>query len=377
MSNIMSEQQDTLFDEWSFKTWSDRRDWCKHCSKVKNKLMFDDQTKTTTCSQCGHVETYTEASWKVLQVKRYVSSKYVPGKYFFNHLPKEEIFQKYLRELNHSDWTTWLMHDYLLARMRSDKAVQAKLVETAKQIVEKMSYDPKPWQTFFEKLDAQNPEIFYQVPQTIYEFVEKKLKETLPTKDFSDTLKGYVITLTTMYCYSRWKGDKVTCWIINDIIKFCDIGSESLKFYSEFFGCDPLLESLQEDIIAGKKRESNLNDSYIQWELNLADLYLQQSSAFIATQSAYEALAAKLGIHALWPPTKILPFDINTVKKVCEIVNDPELFRFYDLATDLDVIDTKKACYYAKYFIKKVHELLPKITAHEQTQTKTAITYIT
>jgi hypothetical protein len=239
-----------------------------------------------------------------------------------------------------------------------------------------MSYDPKPWKNFFEKLDAPDPEIFRQVPQTIYEFVEKKLQETLPKEDFSSTLDGYVITLTTMYCYSRWKSDKVTCWIITEIIKFCDIDNESLKFYSEFFSCEPLLESFQEDLIAGKKREINLKDSYIQWELNLADMYLQQTSALVATQSAYQALAAKLGLHALWPPTKALPFDINTVKKVCEIVNDPELFRFYDLATDLNSIDATKACYYAKHFIEHVKKMLPNVSSIEQKMEKRS-SYIT
>jgi len=375
MSNNISKQQDTVFDEWSFKVWSDRRDWCKHCSKERNKLVFDDQTKTTRCSQCGHVETYPEASWKVLQVKRYVSSQYMPGQYFFGQLSKEEIFQKYLRELNHNDWTSWLMHDYLLAQMRSDKTIQDKLLETAKLVVEKMNYDSTPWKSFFEKLDTPAPEIFYQVPQTIYEFVEKKLQETIPNEDFSSTLDGYVVTLTNMYCYSRSKGDRVTCWIINELIKFCDIDSESLEFYAEFFGCDPLLEGFQEDLLAGKQREINIKESYIQWELKLADRYLQQSSALVAVQSAYQALTAKLGIHALWPPTKVLPFDVNTVKKVSELVNDPELFRFYDLATDLDAIDIAKARYYAKQFIEKVKEMLPNVSPIEQ-ETARQLAYI-
>ncbi|MDR2203071.1 MAG: hypothetical protein LBE76_01965 [Nitrososphaerota archaeon] len=87
MNNNIS-KQDAVFDEWSFNVWSDRRDWCKHCSKERNKLVFDDQTKTTRCSQCGHVETYPEANWKILQAKRYVFSQHMPGKYFFDHLSK-------------------------------------------------------------------------------------------------------------------------------------------------------------------------------------------------------------------------------------------------------------------------------------------------
>jgi len=375
MSNISS-SQDTVLDEWSFKIWSDSRDWCNHCNKEKNKLVFDDQTKTTRCSQCEHVETYDEASWKVLQAKRYVSTQYMPGKYFFDHLSKEEIFQKYLRELNHSNWSSWLMHDYLLARMKNDKTIQDKLIETAKLIVEKMSYDPKPWKTFFEKLDAPDPEIFHQVPQTIYEFVEKKFQETTPNEDISSMLDGYVTTLTSLYSYNRSKGDRITCWISSETIKLCDTDEYSIEFYTTLFECDPLLESFQEDLIAEKKREINIKDSYIQWELNLADKFLQQSKALVAVQSAYEALAAKLGIHTIWPPTKTIQFDINTVKKVCEIVNDAELFRFYDLATDLDAIDAAKACYYAKHFIESVKKMLPNVTSIEQELEK-QLKYIT
>jgi hypothetical protein len=372
----MSEYHDTVFDEWSFKVWSDRSDWCCHCSKEKNKLVFDDQTKTTKCSQCDHVETYDDMIWKVMQAQRYALYQYMPGKYFFAHLSKEEIFQKYLRELNHVDWSSWIMHDYLLARMRGDKVIQDKLVETAKLIVEKMSYDPKPWKTFFEKLDAPDPEIFNQVPQTIYEFVEKKFQETTPNEDINLILEGYASTLASVYSYNRWKGDRAACWISSEIIKLCDTDEYSVEFYTELFECDPLLEGFQEDLVTGKKREINLKDSYIQWELNLADKFLQQSKALVAVQSAYEALTAKLGIHEIWPPTKTISFDANTVKKVCEIVNDSELFRFYDLATDLNSIDTAKACYYAKYFIDSVKKMLPNVTSIEQELAK-SVAYIT
>jgi hypothetical protein len=340
-----------------------------------NKLVFDDQTKTTKCSQCGHVETYDDKVWKVIQTQRYVSYQYMPGKYFFNNLSKEEIFQKYIRELNHNIWSSWLMHDYLLAQMRGDKTVQDKLVETAKLIVKKMSYDPQPWKTFFEKLDESNPEIFYQVPQTIHEAAVKKLQEAASKEDLPNIMRGYVATLTRTYRYSRWKGDRVACWIAREIINLCDIESESLAFYSEFFGCDPLLDGFPEDIITGKKCEIDIKNSYIQWELKLADIYLQQSRALVAVRAAYNALTAKLGIHALWPPTKILSFDVNTVKKVSEIVNDPELFRFYDLATDLDAIDTAKASYYARYFIETVKKMLPNVSSVEQELEKQA--YIT
>jgi hypothetical protein len=372
----MSEYHGTVFDEWSFKVWSDRSDWCCHCSKEKNKLVFDDQTKSTKCSQCGHVETYDDKVWRVMQAQRYALYQYMPGKYFFANLSTEEIFQKYLRELNHVDWSSWIMHDYLLARMRGDKVIQDKLVETAKLIVEKMSYDPKPWKTFFEKLDASDPEIFSQVPQTIYEFVEKKFQETTPNEDINLILEGYASTLASVYSYNRWKGDRAACWISSEIIKLCDTDEYSVEFYTELFECDPLLEGFQEDLVTGKKREINLKDSYIQWELNLADKFLQQSKALVAVQSAYEALTAKLGIHEIWPPTKTISFDANTVKKVCEIVNDSELFRFYDLATDLNSIDTAKACYYAKYFIDSVKKMLPNVTSIEQELAK-SVAYIT
>lgn len=362
----MSEQQDIVFDEWTFKVWTDSSDWCHHCKKAKNKLTFDDQTKTTRCSQCGHIETYANEVWKAMQAQRCVSYQYMPGKYFFGHLSKEEIFQKYIRELNHNDWSSWLIHDYVLAKMKDDKTVQDKLLETAKLIVEKMNYDSTTWKTLFEKMNAKNPEIFHQVPQIIYEFVTKKIQETIPNKELTSTLDGYVVNLTSIYSYSRWQGDRVSCWVSSEIIKLCDINNESIAFYTELFSCDPLLEGFQDDLITGKKREININDSYIQWQLKLADIYLQQSCALVAVRAAYSALTAKLGIHAIWPPTKALPFDINTVKKVSEIVNDTELFRFYDLSTDLNSIDAAKACYYARHFIEKVKKILPNVIPIEQ-----------
>jgi hypothetical protein len=85
----------------------------------------------------------------------------MPGQYFFSNLSIEEIFQKYLREQTHLDWSSWLMHDYLLAKMKQDKPTQDKLLETAKLVVKKMSYDAKPWKALFEKMDANDPEILY------------------------------------------------------------------------------------------------------------------------------------------------------------------------------------------------------------------------
>jgi hypothetical protein len=333
---------------------------------VKNKLVFDDQTKITKCSQCGHIEAYTDEVWKGIQAQRYVSHNYRPGKYFFGHLSKEEIFQKYLREHNHNDWSSWLIHDYVLARMKDDKTVQDKLLETAKLVVEKMNYDATTWKTLFEKMNAQDHEIFHQVPQIIYEFVTKTFQETIPNKELTSILDVYVVNLTSIYSYSRCKGDRVSCWISSELIKLCDINNETIEFYTELFSCDPLLEGFQDDLITEKKREININDSYIQWQLKLADTYLQQSCALVAVRAAYAALTTKLGIHAIWPPTKVLPFDINTVKKVSELVNDSELFRFYDLSTDLNLIDAAKACYYARHFIEKVKKILPNVIPIEQ-----------
>jgi hypothetical protein len=300
----------------------------------------------------------------------------MPGKYFFDNLSKEEIFQKYLRDLTHVNWSSQLIHDYILAKMKDDRVVQNKLLETAKLVVEKMNYDSTTWKTLFEKMDANDPEMFHQVPQIRYEFVEKKLKEATQNKEeLHSIMRGYLSTLTSVYSYSRWKNDRVSCWIVSEIIKLCDIESESIAFYTELFGCDPLLEGLQDDLVVGKKREINVKDSYIQWELRLADKYLQQKKALGATQAAYDALTAKLGIHALWPPTKVLPFDIKTVEKVANIVNDSELLRFYSTALSLDAIDPAKACYYAKLFIENVTKMLPKITPIDQEQKKQA-TYI-
>ncbi len=376
MSNTASEQEDTTFNEWAFNVWTDSSDWCLKCDKKNNKLEFDDKTKTTQCIQCGNVETYDDIDWKILQTQRYVIYQYMPGKYFFNNLSADEIFKKYLRELSHVDWSSWLIHDYVLARLKEDKAVQDKLREAAKTAAEKMSYDRKPWKTLFEKMDAPNAEIFQQVPQIIYEAAEKKFLEAAPKEELPSILQGYRANLTSIYSYSRWKGDRVTCWVSSEIAKMCDVDSYSTEFYTELFSYDPFLEGFLEDVLVGKKREISVKDSYIQWELRLADNYLKQSKALVAVWAAYDSLTAKLGIHADWPPTKVINFDIQTVERVAKIVNDPELFRLYDLATDLDAIDAGKACWYAKHFIEKVKELLPKVTPIEQELAKPSA-YIT
>jgi len=370
----VQESKEDVYDEWLFKVWTDSSDWCWHCNKERNKLVFDDQARTICCVQCGHVKTYADTDWKILQAKKYVTTHYMPGKYLFATCSVEEIFQKYLRELNHVDWSSWLLHDYLLAKMKQDKAMQDKLLEVAKLTVNKMSYDAKPWKTLFEKMDTPNSEMLNQVPQIIYEIAEKKFLKVVPKEELSTILQAYAETLNSIYNYSRWKGDRVTCWISSEIIKLCDTESYQLEFDTKYFGCDPILENFQEDILAGKKRDFDPKETYIQWELCLADNYIAESKALPAVWSAYKALSAKLGLHTTWPP-KTIKFDITTVKNVTQLVNDPELFRFYDLATDLNSVDASNACYYAKYFIKKVQELLPKITSTKQEQTKSA--YIT
>jgi len=370
------EQKDTTSEEWAYNLWTDNNDWCTKCKNKNNKLTFDDQTKTTTCTQCNHTQTYEEKDWKILQAKRYAIYQYMPGKYFFNNQTTEEIFSKYLREHNHNDWSSWLIHDYVLARMRNDKTVQDKLCDATKLIVEKMDYDSKPWQILFEKMNAQDPEIFLQVPQIIYEYVEKHLHTATTKENLADTINSYLLKLANIYCYSRWKGDRVACWISSEIIKLCDVDSYITNFYTDFFSCDPLIESFQDDLLTTNKREINVKDSYIQWELNLSDKFLKKSNALGAVEAAYNALGAKLGIHAIWPPTKVLPLDVCTVKKVTELFDDSELFRFYDLATDLNTIDPAKACYYAKLFSEKIKEMLPKVTSIEQEQAK-KMAYVT
>jgi hypothetical protein len=256
--------------------------------------------------------------------------------------------------------------------MRGDKTVQEKLKDTTKIIVEKMNYDPQPWQTFFEKIDAQNPEIFHQVPQIIYEYAEKKLQEVTTKENLPELIQSYRSKLSSLYCYNRWKGDRVACWITSETIKLCDVDSFTTDFYNRLFNCDPLLEDFQNDILAEKKREINTKESYIQWQLRQANTYLNRSSALGAVQSAYEALGTKLGVHDIWPPKKVLSFDINTVQKISQLFNDTELFRFYNLVTTLDVTDPAKARYYANLFIEKVKKMLPNVTSIEQEQAKQA-----
>jgi len=283
-----------------------------------------------------------------------------------------EIFSQYIREHSHVDWCSWVIHDYVLARMKNDKTIQDKLKAAAKLIVEKMNYTPKSWQVLFEKMDAHDPEIFNQVPQIIYEYAEKHLKEATIKENLTDTIHSYQIKLASLYCYNRWKGDRVNCWILSETIKLCNVDKYYTEFYTRLFDNDPLLDNFQNDMLTQKKREINLKDSHIQWELNQADACLKYATALGATQSAYEALGIKLGLHDIWPPKKAVPFDINTVKEITTMLNEPELFRLYRLATHLDGIDPAKANHYAKLFIMKIKEILPKITSIKQEQAKNA-----
>ena len=376
ITTVVSEQKDTTSEEWAYNIWTDSNDWCSQCSNKNNKLLFDDQTKTTKCTQCGHVRTFDDKDWKSLQTQRQVIYQYMPGKYIFSNLSIEEIFAKYLREHNHVDWSSWVIHDYVLARMRNDKEIQNKLQDAAKLIVEKMDYDPKPWLTLFEKMDAQDPEIFLQVPQIIYEYAEKQFQNVTTKENLSEIIHSYAVKLTNIYCYNRWKGDRAACWITSEIIKLCNPDSYLTNFYTDFFSYDPMIENFPEDLLTTNKMEINTKDSYIQWELNLSDNFLKKSNALGAVEGAYNALGAKLGIHAIWPPTNVLSFDMYTVKKVTELFDDSELFRFYDLATDLNTIDPAKACYYAKLFSDKIKKMLPEVTSLEQEQAK-KMAYVT
>ena len=368
MSNVTLGPEKTKFEEWT-----DSEDWCSICGKKYVKIEFDDKTRTTKCPQCGHVESYGEEDWRILQTQRYVYCQYMPGKYYFHDLPTDGIFRKYIRELNHEDWCSWLIHDYVLARMRGDKAVQDRMREAAKLAVEKMSYDHKPWDKLFEKMDATDAEIFLQVPQIIYEMAEKKFREVIPEEKIRDVFKSYVVSLASVYSYHRWKGNRVACWVTREMIRISDAEKgTSDESFLDYYDYDPFIESFTEDALAERKKEFDLRETYVQWQLKLAEKFLQQSKALVAVWDAYYALTAKLGIHATWPPAKIIEFDAQTVESIAKIVGDMGLFELYNMATDLNSIDETKACWYAKNFIEKVKELLPKVISVDQETEKSS-----
>jgi len=362
MSNKTSGPEQAKFAEWT-----DSEDWCSLCGKLYVKLEYDDKTRTTKCPHCGHTETYGEGDWKSLQAQRYVYYQYMPGTYHFRDLSVENVFRKYMRELNHEDWCSWLIHDYVLARMQGDKAVQDRMREAAKLAVEKMSLDSKPWNKLFEKMDATDAEIFKQVPQIIYEMAEKKFREAIPEEKVQAVFKGYVDSLASMYSYHRWKGSRVACWVTREVVRICNEEDDSPReFFSDYYDYDPFLQGFEEDILAGRKREFDLRDTYIQWQLKLAEKFLRQSKALVAVWDAYYALTAKLGIHATWPPTRIIEFGRQSVESVAKAIGDMQLLELYGYAIDLDSIDEAKACWYAKNFVEKVKELLPKIQTVDQ-----------
>jgi hypothetical protein len=373
MSNMTTGPEQEKFAEWT-----DSEDWCSLCGKLYVKLEYDDKTRTTKCPHCGHTESYSEDEWKSLQAQRHVYYQYTPGKYYFRDLTVEDVFRKYIRELNHEDWCSWLIHDYVLARMRGDKAVQDRMREAAKLAVEKMSYDRKPWDKLFEKMDATDAEIFMQVPQIIYEMTEKKFREVTNEGNTLDAHGSYVTALTSMYSYNRWKGDRVACWVVREVIKICvEETGDSAKFYSDCYDSDPFLDSFERDILAGTKRKFNLRETYVEWQLGLAEKFLQQSNALVAIWDAYYALTAKLGIHAIWPPTKIIEFGRQSIESVAKAVGNMELLELYNYAIDLNSIDEKKACWYAKNFIEKVKELLPKVQiADQDSEAEKSLAYV-
>lgn len=365
--------------EAKFSEWTDSEDWCSQCGNLYVKLEYDDKTRTAKCPHCGNTETYSEIDWKTLQAQRTVYYQYMPGQYHFNDLTAESVFRKYIRELNHEEWCSWLIHDYVLARMRGDKAIQDRMREAAKLAVEKMSYDRKPWDKLFEKMDATDAEIFKQVPQIIYEMAEKKFKETFPNDRIPHAFKSYVGRLADIYDFRRWKGDKVACWIVREVVRACDedYGASGESFF-DYYDYDPFLEGFQTDVLNGAKREFNLQETYVQWQLNLADKFLQQSKALVAVWDAYYALTAKLGIHATWPPTRIIEFGRHNVENVAKIVGDMQLLDLYGFAVDLNSVDEEKACWYAKHFIDKVKELLPKIaTGDTENERYKSLQYVT
>jgi len=356
------------FEETTFADWIYTEDWCSFCDKIYIRLEYDDKTRTTKCPKCGHIETYSEEDWKILQAERYVCYQYMPGKYYFGEpLTAEDIFRKYIRELNHEDWCSWLIHDYVLGRMRNNKTIQDKLREAAKITIEKMDYDPKPWNKLFEKMDAHDAKIFEQVPQIIYEMVEKKFQEVTPKEKIQDEFKYYSDILANAYSYNRWKGDRVACWVTREVDKICNEENDVInESFFDYYDHDPFLEEFVLDVLEGRKKEVNLQESYIQWQLKLADKFLKNSNALVAVWDAYFALGFKLGTHDIWPLTKVADFDADTVEKVTEVIGEPALFTFYDKATEFNSVDKKKACYYAKSFIDKVREILPNIGSSTQ-----------
>ena len=151
------------------------------------------------------------------------------------------------------------------------------------------------------------------------------------------------------------------------MVRICNEEDDSPReFFSDYYDYDPFLQGFEEDILAGRKREFDLRDTYVQWQLKLAEKFLRQSKALVAVWDAYYALTAKLGIHATWPPTRIIEFGRQSVESVAKAIGDMELLELYGYAVDLDSIDEAKACWYAKNFVEKVKELLPKIQTVDQ-----------
>src|SRR5690606_22380590 len=111
------------------------------------------------------------------------------------------------------------------------------------------------------------------------------------------------------------------------------------------------------------------------WQLKLAEKFLERSHPLVAVWDAYFALAAKLGIHTTWPPTKVAEFDAHTVENVAKAVGEPILYELYDEATELNSVDKIKACWYAKNFIEKVKDLLPKLVSVDQ-ESKKSLAYV-
>ncbi len=256
------------FEETTFADWIYTEDWCSFCDKIYIRLEYDDKTRTTKCPKCGHIETYTEEDWKILQAERYVCYQYMPGKYYFPELlTAEDIFRKYIRELNHEDWCSWLIHDYVLGRMRNNKTIQDKLREAAKITIEKMDYDPKPWNKLFEKMDAHDTKIFEQVPQILYEMVEKKFQEVVSKRELQELLDCYSDTIASAYSYSRWKGDRVACWVTREVNRLCEdeIKKKDEKLFDDY-DYDPFLDDFITDVLTGRKREFDLQETYIQWQ---------------------------------------------------------------------------------------------------------------
>ena len=103
--------------EWVYR---DDMCWRAECYHLKTQVVYDEKTRTRKCPRCGEIEKYSEEEWKDLQSLRGMLYDYMPGKYLFKDLSSEQISDFFLRKIDKREWTLYLAHDYVLAKMRRD-----------------------------------------------------------------------------------------------------------------------------------------------------------------------------------------------------------------------------------------------------------------